>query len=137
MKFFVYLDMKCEKTIFNWGNSHRPQQKRYFFYLDAGMLWDRNKNYVRNEWNPISKTSCCTIKNETRSFIFNNAKDKRNPILPRILTMFALLSTSENDMRSKYLCVYQAVGYFIGHYLKMIFLQIVGSMSCNLFIIIS
>ena len=89
-------------------------KKRYFFYLDAGMLWDRNKNYVRNEWNPISKTSCCTIKNETRSFIFNNAKDKRNPILPRILTMFALLSTSENDMRSKYLCVYQAVGYFEG-----------------------
>ena len=121
--------MKCEKTIFNWGNSHRPQQKRYFFYLDAGMLWDRNIKYLRNEWNPTSKTSCCTIKNETRSFIFNNAKDKRNPILPRILTMFALLSTSENNMRSKYLCVYQAVGYFIGHYLKMIFLQILGSVS--------
>ena len=25
--------MKCEKTIFNWGNSHRPQQK------DISFIW--------------------------------------------------------------------------------------------------
>ena len=35
------------------------------------------------------------IKNEIRSFIYNNAKDKRNPIFARILTMFTLLSTTE------------------------------------------
>ena len=40
------------------------------------------------------------IKNEIRSFIYNNAKDKRNPIFPHIFTMFALLSLTENDKRS-------------------------------------
>lgn len=30
MTFFVYLGIKCEKTICNWGNSNRPQQKQIF-----------------------------------------------------------------------------------------------------------
>ena len=90
---------KLWKPFLNCRVIYHPQQK-YFVYTEACMISNRNKNYLRNEWNPLSKTSWWTIKNEIRSFIFNNAKDKRNPIFPHIFTMFALLSLTENDKRS-------------------------------------